>query len=892
MTLAAGSRLGPYEILAPLGAGGMGEVYRARDTRLSREVAIKVLPSELSSDSQRLLRFEQEARSASALNHPNIVTVYDVGRADSTAYLAMELVEGKTVGALIASGPIPMRRLLAVAAQVAEGLAKAHSAGIVHRDLKPENLMVSDDGFVKILDFGLAKFVEGPSAPASRLPTQARPQTQSGTVLGTVGYMSPEQAGGQPLDFRSDHFSLGSILYEMATGKRAFERATAVDTLSAILHEEPEPIARVNSATPVPLRWIVERCMAKDPRERYASTVDLARDLASVKEHISELSGGEAVLEPGTRPRKRPLKAWAGAALALLLGVAGGFLLRGRRAEALAPRPLVRLSMTFPPGESPVLAESPFLALSPDGSRLVYVGDGPQGRRLYMRSMDRFEVTPIPWTDGGVGPFFSLDGQWLGFWADRKLKKVSLAGGRPLTICDAPVLRGASWGADGTILFSPYGQAALLRVSDSGGDPKPATKLDPQKREFTHRWPQILPGGKAAIFTIHGATGNYDNARIGALLLETGETRTLLEGGTDARYAPTGHLVYMRSGSLFAVPFDLKRLAVTGPPILVQDGVSFYGAAGFGIYDISAAGSLVYMPADPKRLETELVWVDRKGVATPLTDVKRPYVDPRLSPDGRRLAVSAGYPDSDIWVLDLTRGSWDRLISGGLNGSTVWSRDGEHLAFASNRSGPINVFGMPADRSSAAEQLTKSDSWTTPLSWSPDGKTLLVEEQNAATGFDISLLSPSGERKPRPFLNTPANETNARFSPDGRWIAYESDESGRPEVFVTPYPGPGGRFQVSTGGGSAPVWSRDGREIFYEDSSKMMAAAVETGPKFRAGLPKPLFELGNLEDYDVAPDGQRFVMIRTRGEDAAPRSLAVALNWFDDLKRRVPAGKK
>jgi serine/threonine protein kinase/Tol biopolymer transport system component len=892
VSLAAGSRLGPYEILAPLGAGGMGEVYRARDTRLGREVAIKVLPPELSSDPERLLRFEQEARSASALNHPNIVTVYDVGRVDSTTYLAMELVEGRTVGELIAAGTIPVRRLLAVAAQVAEGLAKAHSAGIVHRDLKPENLMVSDDGFVKILDFGLAKFVESPLAPASRLPTQARPQTQSGTVLGTVGYMSPEQAAGQPLDFRSDHFSFGSILYEMATRKRAFERATAVDTLSAILHEEPEPIARVNSATPAPLRWIVERCLAKDSRERYASTVDLARDLASVREHISELSGGEAPLSPGTRPRRLAVSALIGAIGVLLLGLASGFLIWGRRVAPVEPRPLARLSMTFPADESPVQAESPVLALSPDGSRLVYVGRGPQGRRLYVRAMDRFEATPIPGTDGGLGPFFSPDGQWVGFWADRKLKKVSLTGGQPLTICDAAGFRGASWGTDGTILFSPYGNAPLLRVSEKGGEPKPATKLDPQKREFTHRWPRILPGGKAAIFTIHGATGNYDSARIALLMLETGKWRTLLEGGTDARYVPTGHLVYLRAGSLFAVPFDLGRLEVTGPPVPVLDGMNFHGGAGFAFYDFSAAGSLVYMPLDPKQREAELVWVDRKGAATPLTGVKRAYQGLRLSPDGRRLAVFAGYSESDIWILDLTRGSWDRLISGGINWAPVWSSDGERLAFGSNRNGPINTFWTPIDRGSPPEQLTKAETWTSPLSWSPDGRTLLIEQQLAATGFDVLLLSRDGERALRPFLHTTANETDARFSPDGRWIAYGSDESGRNEVYVTAYPGPGGRSQVSIDGGSTPVWSHDGRELFYQSSGKMMAAAIETQPKFRAGLPKPLFELTNLDEYDVAPDGQRFVMIRTREEDAAPRTLSVVLNWFDDLKRRMSAQKK
>ena len=548
--------------------------------------------------------------------------------------------------------------------------------------------------------------------------------------------------------------------------------------------------------------------------------------------------------------------------------------------------------MTFSPDESLELADYPSLALSPDGTRLVYAGRGPQGSRLYVRELDRFGATPIPGTESGLGPFFSPDGQWVGFWADRKLKKVSLSGGQPLSICDAPSYRGASWGDDGTILFSPAGQTPLFRVSDKGGEAKAVTKLDPQKGELTHRWPRILPGGKAAIFTIHGMSGNYDNARIGVLVLETGETRTLLEGGTDARYVPTGHLVYMRSDSLFAVPFDLERLAVTGPPVPVLGGLRSHEGAGFAPYDFAPAGSLVYLPLDPKEDEAELVWVDRKGAATPLTDVRRHYGGPRLSPDGRRLAVAAGYSNSDIWILDLTRGSWDRLASGGFNHYPVWSSDGARIAFSSNRSGPINTFWMSVDRSSPAEQLTKALSWPEPLDSSPDGRTLIIREQPQATSTDLSVLSLTGDREPRPLFRTPASEDAARLSPDGRWLAYQSDESGRPEVYVMAYPGPWGRSQVSTDGGSAPVWSRDGRELFYQGDANLMAAGVETRPRFRAGLPKPLFKLTNLGDYDVAPDGQRFVMVRGRGEEAAPRSLAVVLGWFEDLKRRMAAGKK
>ena len=894
MTLVAGARLGPYEILSPLGAGGMGEVYRARDTRLGRMVAIKVLPGALSSDKERLRRFEQEARAASALNHPNIVTVHDIGEVDSGPYIAMELVEGKTVRELIGSGPLPVRKLLAVAAQVAEGLAKAHSAGIVHRDLKPENVMVSADGFVKILDFGLAKLVPDPSGSLSRSPTMARPETHPGTVFGTVGYMSPEQAAGQALDFRSDQFSFGSILYEMATGKRAFERKTTVDTLAAILHEEPEPIGRLNSAIPGPLRWIVERCLEKDPRARYAATLDLARDLAGVRDHISELSGGEEALSPGTGRRSRKLLPWALAATALIVGLAAGLLLRGPRSETSPAPPLMRLNLAFAPEESLVLQQShPVLAISPDGTRLVYAGRRPEGRPgLYVRHLDRLEATAIPGTEGAVNPFFSPDGEWVGFGAEGKLKKVSLSGGQPMTLCEAPTLRGASWGTDGRILFSPVASAPLLRVSDKGGEPKPLTTLNPEKGELTHRWPDILPGGKTALFTVHGPSGDYERARIGAVSIETGERRIVFEGGTHARYVPSGHIVYVRAGSLFAVPFDAKQLEVTGSPAPVLDGVAGHAPAGFAHYAISRTGSLVYAPHDPRASEYELVWLDRKGSTRLLTEVRRRYFEPRLSPDGRRLAVTVVAPaggSADVWIYDLNRDAWDQLTSGGLNYTPVWSPDGKRIVFSSNRNGPFNVFLMPTDRSAPLEQLTKGNVWTLPLSWSPDGRTLIVSRHPGAT-LDLAELRLDGDRTLRPLLATPSLEDAARLSADGRWMAYHSNEAGRFEVYVARYPGPGGRFQVSTNGGSAPVWSPDGRELFFQSGNKLMAAAIQTTPELRAGVPRTLFE-GPFGGFDVHPDGQRFLLLRPVYPDLPPRPLVVVLGWLEDLKRRVPAKK-
>jgi Tol biopolymer transport system component len=896
MTLTAGTRLGTYEILSPLGAGGMGEVWKARDTRLGREVAVKVLAGDFLESEERKARFEREARTLAALNHPNIAAIYAFEEIPGSPgspgrhLLVQELLEGETLRDKLSGGALPVRKVLEYAAQIAHGLAAAHGKGIVHRDLKPENVFLTRDGQVKLLDFGLAKTRERGDASDTQAPTLA-PATAPGIVMGTMTYMSPEQARGEPVDFRSDQFALGSVLYEMLTGRRTFERKSAAETMAAIIREEPQPIASLAPGTPAPLRWIVERCLSKEPRERYAATEDLARDIAKAREHLSEYTG-EAALSSGIRPRRRLLVALATAAGCLLVGLAAGFLVRGRTVPPQATRPLVCLNMTFPSEESIERGESPVFALSPDGSRLVYSGRGPQERRLYVRPLDRLEPTPVPGTDGGIAPFFSPDGQWVGFWADRKLKKVSLAGGQPLILCDAEMPRGASWGTDGTILFSRSGNSGLFAVADRGGEAKAVTKLDQEKGEATHRWPRILPGGKAAIYTANSLSGNFDNARICLLSLATGETRTLLEGGTDARYVPTGHLIYLRSGSLFMVPFDLKRLAVTGDPIPVLNGVDFFGPAGFALYDVSPDGTLVYRPLDPKELDTELVWVNRKGEATPLSNVRRAYGGPRFSPDGRRLAVGAGYPDSNIWILDLKRGSWDRLISGGINGNPVWVGGGS-LAFASNRSGPINTFWMPADRSSPPEQLTQGVAWSFPYSSSPDGQTLIIEVSSPATGWDISALSLTGDHELRPFLESPANEIDARFSPDGRWVAYQSDESGRPEIYVTAFPSPGARAQVSIDGGSAPVWSRDGREIFFAGNGKMMAAPVETRPEFRAGLPRPLFDLGNLDqDYDVAPDGQRFVMIRGRAQGATSSTLAVVSGWFDELKRRAPQEKR
>ncbi len=880
MAIRSGVRLGPYEVIDPLGAGGMGEVYRARDARLGREVAIKILPAELASDSDRLKRFEKEARSASSLNHPSIVTIYEIGQAGPVPYIAMELVEGKTLRELLLTGPLAIKKLLQVGAQVAEGLARAHEAGIVHRDLKPENVMVTKDGLAKILDFGLAKLTQPDFDPATSLSPTVTRGTEPGIIMGTVGYMSPEQTLGKSLDFRSDQFSLGSVLYEMATGRRAFAGGNAPETLAAIIREEPEPIASLNPKVPAPLRWIIERCLAKEPAERYASTDDLARDLASVRDHLSEVSGpGEAVAIPTRRNR---LFWMIGAALAALLAV---ILAVGNLRRPPRPSLPIRSSLILPEKAD---LENP--ALSPDGRRLAFT-TWPGGV-LWIRALDATAAQPISVGGEAHLPFWSPDSRFVGFFSDGKLKRIDAAGKTIEILCNAEHGDGGSWGPDGTIVFAPSGNSALYRISASGGQPVAVTKLDSSRHETSHRYPSFLPDGRHFLYLATDlASAQDDPNSIRVASLDGKLDKAIVPKASNAAYT-SGHLLYARAGTLSAQPFDLGRLEATGDPIPIATQVLW---ARKSHYEYSATERLLVFAPKVRNLTT-MLWMDRLGKPGGALGERGLFVYPRLSPDGRKVAVSVYDPArdvSDIWIYDAATGVGTKFVLGSSTAlapsSPVWSPEGDRIVFKSFRAEQTSgtLFVKPINGASE-EVVLEAHDYDSPEDWSPDGRSVSFNSHRAQgkkNDMEVWVLSMAGERKVIPFATEGTVQSESRFSPDGRWIAYSSDESGRFEVYVRPFPGPGGKWQVSTSGGDLPEWRRDGKELFYLSADeKIMAVPVRLDPAFQAGSPAALFPVPHIFTYQVSADGQRFLVNTYSGEKVSP-SFTLLLDWTALLKQ-------
>jgi Tol biopolymer transport system component len=886
----SGTYLGAYEVVKVIGEGGMGQVYQAHDTKLGRDVAIKILPEAFAHDTDRLARFQREAKILASLNHPNIATIYGLEQSNGTHFLIMELVTGETLADRIKrEGAVPVEEALKIAVQIAEALEAAHEKGIIHRDLKPANVKVTAEGKVKVLDFGLAKAFAGDTADSnpSQSPTLSRAATMQGVLLGTAAYMSPEQARGKAIDRRTDIWAFGCVLYELLTGKQTFEGEDITEILAAVVKTEPDWQV-LPSVTPTKVRDLLRRCLQKDRTLRMQAAGD-------VRIEILEALANPAVMQLKATPargwrRAIPLSITAPIAAALLIVV-------GILAWMLKPAPLApslnpaHVQIVLPPGDR-LSTNNVELALSADGTKLAYIALHEGVQQVYVRALDAQEAHAIPGTEGAFNPFFSPDGQWIGFFAQGKMKKVPIGGGAPLTLCDAGSTNGgASWGPDGTIVFSPSAQsgaAGLSRVPAAGGEAKILTIPDIAKGEYSHRYPQILPGGKAVLFTALNGFG-WDESRVELLRLDTGERRVLIRGGHTGRFLPTGHLIYYRSGALLAVPFDLSRLEVTSnTPVTVADGVLQSGGAVGAAYTVSAAGVLAYMPAAARQFERRLVWVDRQGTIEPLAAPTRAYVQAALSPDGQRVAVSITSGTDELWLYDLQRGSLTRLaFEQASNLEPVWTPDGRRIAYRNNRTGNWNLYWRPVDGSGSEERLTTSDHNEIPFSWSPDGKVLAFTETNPSTS-DVWMLPLESDRKPEPFLKTPFTNFGPHFSPDGRWLAYASDESGGTQVYVQSYPGPGRKWQISTDGGNAPQWNPKGRELFYRNGNKAMVVDVTTSPTFSAGKPRVLYD---GPAGVVSPDGQRFLAVQAVDPEQPPTQINVVLNWFEELKRRVPTEK-
>ncbi len=887
MTIAAGTRLGSYEIVAPIGAGGMGEVYRARDTKLGREVAIKVLPEAFAHDPERLSRFQREAKMLAALNHPNIATIYGLEQSGGTSYLVMELVSGETLQERVKrDGAVPIEEALAVAKQIAEALEAAHEKGIIHRDLKPANVKVTPEGKVKVLDFGLAKAFEGDSAieDMSNSPTLSRAATMQGVILGTAAYMSAEQARGKAVDKRTDIWAFGCVLYELLTGKQAFYGEDVTDILAAVVRAEPDWTALPANISPF-IRVLLQRCLRKDRRQRIP-------DAATIRIEIEDAIAAPATAEPtvaaiGTGVLGRRAFLLAAGCLVAACVVTG---LAVWNLKPTPSRPVTRTVITLPADQRLALGDNPAVAISPDDRLLTYVALQGGVQQLYMRAMDSLEARAIPGTDGAVNPFFSPDSQSLGFFAGGKLKKVSVNGGGATTIGDAANPRGASWSSQGAIVFIPSFGVPVQELPEAGGTPSPLTHID--KGEFA-LWPEWLPDGKAVLF----ASGNAGpSMRIAVHVTGTGEQRILVPvpGSTQPRYAASGHLLYVQGRTLMAAPFDVRRQVLTGEAVPVLENVQVNPITAVAQYSISATGSLVYVSGGSQANQSRLVWVSRDGKEQPVAAPPRDYSFPRISPDGRKVAV---VQDNQVWVYELARDTMTRFtFEGSINTVPVWTPDDSRIAITSDKDGPRSVFWQKADGSGGMEKLTSSEYLRAPTSWSADGKLLSFVEVNPTTGFDIWVLDMK-DRKAAPFLRTPFYEVGL-FSPDGRWMAYVSNESGRYEVYVQPYPGPGGKWQISTDGGMDARWSANGRELTYRNGDKMMAVDITTQPAFSAGKPKMLFEgpymppSPTFSYYDVSADGQRFLMLKPVEQAQAATQIVVVQNWFEELKQKVPTGKK
>jgi Tol biopolymer transport system component len=902
LLLTPGARLGAFEILEPIGAGGMGAVYKARDVRLGRVVAIKVLLNALASQPDARARFEREARAIAGLNHPHICTIHDVGRADGIDFLVLELLDGETLAERLTRGPLPPKEAIQYAIDVADALDKAHGQGISHRDLKPGNIMLTKTG-VKLLDFGLAKL--RPAADGQELAetVTVSPLTGEGVVLGTLQYMAPEQLESGQADHRTDIFAFGSVLHEMLTGRKAFAGDSRMSLLSAIVRDTPPPassligdVARDRGVSTARLRMldrVIATCLAKDPDNRWQATRDLWRELTWIAQGDGEDAAATSARDGGAgSPRLAPLWMTAAAALAAaLLAGSAVWLAATRDRVTQASPPVMRVAFNLPSGEE--LPTIGAFALSPDGRRLAYISRSAAGRRLHVRTMSTGAVVDISGTEGSSSPFFSPDGEWVGFFADARVKKVRASGGTPETLCEAASPMGGSWGPDNTIYFAPFNTSGVWTVSSDGGKAQPLTTLDRRKGETSHRWPHVLPGGAGVVFTVWTGPG-WDEHEVHVIDLASRERHMIVKGGTAGTYVSSGHVVYSRADVLMAAPFDLSRLQVTAASVALDEHAFEEDGSEFAVSD---SGLLAYLSVSPQRSQRQLVWVDARGQANAVPAPPKPYVDPSVSPDGRFAAVSVQGPVQTIWIYDFARRTLAPITSSSLGSSQapVWTPDGKRLAYRGTRAGFRNLFWTSADGSENEERLTTGENLQTPATWSIDGKSLVYIEVVPATGPDVFTLS-LADRATHALLSTTANETGPVVSPDGRWLAYTSNESGADQIYVRPFGQAGRKLQISTGGGSEPAWLPDSRRLFFRSQHAVMSATILPAPELSAGPAVELFtgrytttDTSGTAGYGVGTDG-RLLMVQPLAPDQPMTVISFVTNWFDEVRRATRAG--
>ena len=896
MGLSPGTKLGPYEIIAPVGAGGMGEVYRARDTRLDRVVAIKVLPSQLAENPDARQRFDREARAISSLNHPNICTLHDVGQQDGISYLVMEYLEGETLADRLGNGPLPIDQVLRYGAEICDGLERAHRSGVVHRDLKPGNIMLTKAG-AKLMDFGLAKSLVASPAVSPSLtatlstPMGSHPLTAQGTVVGTFQYMAPEQVEGKDADARSDIFAFGAVLYEMATGKRAFEGKTAASAMAAVLERDPAPISAIQPAVPPALDRLVKTCLAKDPDDRWQTAHDVKLQLKQIAEAGSQASA-QAVLQtttptpvPALASKNRSKLPWI---LAAILGIITASVVLMQYLAGSKQLPLLRLEINPPPkSQFNVSGDNAGPAMiSPDGRYVVFSASSSTGVQLYVRPLESLNAQKLPGTEAAMFPFWSPDSRSVAFFTADKLKRIDIDGSSSVTICDSTLGRGGAWNQDGTIVAALSYNTGLSRVSASGGAPVLITKVDNVKYT-SHRWPWFLPDGKHVIYVaVNHTSAMSPDTGVFITSLDGSDNHLLFHSLSNAIYA-AGHLLYVRENSLLALPFDTSALKLTGEPQTLNENAQYDSGLWRSNLSVSTTGNMVYASGTATGSQS-IAWYDRTGKALGTVGDPSTYFDLQLSPDNKQLAVTDGNTSAaTIWVYDLATKLKSRLtFSPGAHRTPVWSPDGREIAFATNQQAAI---AKKEVASGATDQILLSASepqFQAVTDWSPDGRYLMYAQ---GSGIKLSLwvLPMNGDRKP--FDYAPEGTFDGKFSPDMRWVAFQSNETGRPEVFVAPFPWTGAKWQVSTTGGTQPLWRADGKELCFFDFSGIVAVEVNgSGASFQVGALKPLFPRlalnGFSQEYSMTKDGQRFLAITP--SEGGSQTLTLVQNWPAELRKK------